>query len=85
MCESILTALSGEAALFVQSYECNSPVAPSDFDRFISGYRLIWGYRLLSRYRLTQTALYRDTTLVRPPYNGISPYSDRLMSGYRLI
>ena len=37
-----------EAALFIPSYECNSPVAGSDFDR------LIWGYRR------TQTALLGD-------------------------
>ena len=34
--------------------------------------------------RVTQTALYRDTALLRPPYIGIPPYSDRLISGYRL-
>ena len=38
----------------------------------------------MSGYRLTQTALYRDTALLRPPYTGIPPYSDRLISGYRL-
>ena len=45
----------------------------SDFDRQLSG------------YCLTQTALYRDSALLRPPYIGIPPYSDRLISGYRLI
>ena len=40
--QSSLTALLGEAALFVPGYECDSLliVAPSDFDRLISGYRL---------------------------------------------
>ena len=42
-----MTALLGEAALFIPGYECISPVAPSDFDHLISGYRLIWGYRLV--------------------------------------
>ena len=29
------------------------------------------------------TALYRDTAILRPPYRGIPPYSDRLLPGYR--
>ena len=37
--------LAGEAAQFAPGCECSSPVAPSDFDRLVSG------------YRLTQTAL----------------------------
>ena len=40
--------LIGEVALFIPGYECNSAVAPSDFDRLVSG------------YRLTQTALLRN-------------------------
>ena len=44
---SDMTALLGQAALLIPGYECYSPVAPSDFDRPISGYRLIWGYRLI--------------------------------------
>ena len=45
-----MTALWGEAALFIPGHECNSLliVAPSDFDRLIQG------------YRLTQTALSGD-------------------------
>ena len=48
VCPTNMTALSGEAALFVQGYECNSSIAPCDFDRVISG------------YGLTQTALFGD-------------------------
>ena len=71
-CESIATALLRKAALFFPGKGCNTPVAPSDFDRLLSG------------YSLTQTALYRDTDLLRPPYIGIPPYSDRPISAYRL-
>ena len=39
-----MTALLGEAAFFIPGYECNAPVAPSDFDRLISGYRLTSPY-----------------------------------------
>ena len=46
--ESKMTALLGEAALFVPGYERSSPVAPSDLDRLIEG------------YRLAQTALLED-------------------------
>ena len=56
--ESNVTALSGVAALFIPGYERNSPDAPSDFDRLISGYRLIWGYRI------TQTALLGHCTVL---------------------
>ena len=28
-------------------YEGNFPVALRDFDRLVSGYRIIWGYRLI--------------------------------------
>ena len=46
----MLTALwGGEAAIFISGYECNSPAAPSDFDRLISEYRLKQGYRLIGR------------------------------------
>ena len=41
--EGNITASSGEAALFVPGNQCNSPVAPGDNDRLVSGYRLIWG------------------------------------------
>ena len=40
MCQGNMTASLGGAALFIPRYECDSPVAPSDFDRLISGYRL---------------------------------------------
>ena len=56
-CQSNTTALLVEAAFFIPRYERNPPVAPSDYDRLVSGYRLISGYSL------TQTALYRDTTI----------------------
>ena len=46
----------GEAALFISRYECNSPVAPSDFDRRISG------------CRLTQTALSEDLYCISLSY-----------------
>ena len=39
--ESIMTALLGESALFVPGYGCPFPLAPSSFDRLVSGYRLI--------------------------------------------
>ena len=45
MCQSNMTALLGEAALFSPGYEWCSSVVPCDRDRLISG------------YRLTQTAL----------------------------
>ena len=38
--------LMGGIRLIYAGNECNSTVAPSDFDRLISGYRLIWGYCL---------------------------------------
>ena len=34
------TALSGKAALLIPGHECSPPVAPSDFDRLVQGYRL---------------------------------------------
>ena len=46
VCQSNVTALSREAALFIPGYELISPtpqVVPSDFDHLISGYRLIEG------------------------------------------
>ena len=38
--------------------------------------RLVWGYLP------TQTALYGDTSLLRPPCMGMPPYSDRLVWEY---
>ena len=35
-----MVALLGEAALFVTGYECDSSVAPSNYDRLMSRYRL---------------------------------------------
>ena len=32
--------LGREAALFLPGHECKSPIAPSDYDRVIPGYRL---------------------------------------------
>ena len=56
VCESNITASfffwGGGCALFSPGYERNSPVAPSDFDRHPSG------------YRLTRSALRSDTTLL---------------------
>ena len=75
MPEHIGPPCRGKPPFSPYSYPCcesRSPVAPSDFDGLISG------------YRLTQTAVYRDTALLRPIYIGIPPYSDRLISGYRL-
>ena len=45
VCRTNNTALLGEAALFSSGHECISPfaVAPSGFDRLISGYRLSGG------------------------------------------
>ena len=40
VCGSNMTALLREAAVFTPGYVCNSSVAPSDFDRLISGSRL---------------------------------------------
>ena len=40
VCQSNMTVLPGEAALFIPAYECNSPAAPSDVDRLISRYRV---------------------------------------------
>ena len=61
-----MTALLREAATFTPGYECNSPVAPSDFNR------------LISVHRITQTAIYWYTALLRPPYIGILSHSDHL-------
>ena len=36
VCQSNMTASSGEAALFIPSYECDSPVVPRDPDRLTS-------------------------------------------------
>ena len=36
-----MTALQGEATLFITRYECTSARAQRDFDRLISGSRLI--------------------------------------------
>ena len=43
VCQSDVTALCGEAALFIPGFESNSPVVPtsSDIDRLVSGYRII--------------------------------------------
>ena len=78
-----MTALSGEAALFIPGHECDFPVAPSGFDRLVSGYRLIymgiphyWGTPTVERIgseippscQAVLTALYRDTAFgVRAP------------------
>ena len=45
-----MPALWGEAASFVQGYEWNAPVVPSDSDRFTSGYRLIQTALMGGRY-----------------------------------
>ena len=42
VCQSNMTALSGEAVLFTPGYERYSPLEASDFDRLVSGYRLIY-------------------------------------------
>ena len=61
--------LLGEAVLLLPGYQCYPPMAPSDFDRLMSGYRLYWGYRLMGI----------------PPYMRIPPCDfDRLILGYRL-
>ena len=39
VCESNMTALWGEATLFIPHYECNSPVARSECDRLVSAHR----------------------------------------------
>ena len=68
-----MTALLEEAALFILGNECNSPAAPSDVDRLVSG------------YRTTQTASPGDGKRFRPPYVGIPHYSDRLIGGRQAI
>ena len=40
VCKSNTTALLGEAAVFFPGYQCDSPAAPSHFDRLMSGYRV---------------------------------------------
>ena len=47
VCQVNITVLLEEATLYIPGYECSSPVAPSEFDRFIWGYRLIGGPLLL--------------------------------------
>ena len=49
----IRVACRFNSTLFTPDYECNSPVAPSPFDRLVSGYRL---------------ALYWNTALLGDPY-----------------
>ena len=41
MCQSNMTALRRGTASLFPGYRCNSPVAPIDFDRLVSVYRLI--------------------------------------------
>ena len=67
--ESNMTALSGEAALFIPGYECHSSVAPGDFDRHISGNRLATSAIHHSRQTVL-TALYRNSAVFRPPFRG---------------
>lgn len=57
VCHSSVTALSGEAALFIDVHESNSPAVPSDLTasyRFLSGYseRFSTGGPLLPRLLL---------------------------------
>ena len=62
VCESNITALLREAASFIPGYECNSPVAPSDFNLLISG------------YRTTHTALLGNLYCCTvPPHRGRGP------------
>ena len=70
-----MTALLGDAALFIPADECSSPVTPSDFDRLTSGYRLISGDRL---ERVDFPAGASD---FRPPYIGTPPYSQAPLRG----
>ena len=53
-----MTALLGEAALFIPGSECSFPVAASDFDRLISGHRLIGGPLLYCEYSRTRKQYY---------------------------
>ena len=76
-CHSNMTSLLGEPALFsVRVYQCNCPVAPSDLDRLVSG------------YRLTQADLTGKAALFIPGHESNSPVVssgfDRLISGYAL-
>ena len=57
--EGNMTALSAEAVLFVPGNQCNSPVAPGDFDRLLSEYCLIWEYRLVGGPLLCTACVYR--------------------------
>lgn len=58
VCQSnVTTALLGGAALLDPGYECNSPVASTDFDRLISGYCPIHR-QPISVLRYSQTALW---------------------------
>ena len=44
VCQSnVMTALYRKAALAIPGYVCHSPVAPSGFDRLVSGYRFHMG------------------------------------------
>ena len=67
VCESNTTALFGEAALFVPRYERHSAVAPSDFDRLISGQRLtqptLLGTPYCMRKARPETSVYPNSLL----------------------
>ena len=41
--------IEGSRFFFSSGCECTYPVAPSDFDGLVPGYRLIWGYRLIGK------------------------------------
>ena len=76
MCQSNKTALLREVASFVPGYQCNSPVAPVDFDRLISEYRLISGYRLVAGPILYSYIIHGGVNLMLPALIGLSNTSD---------
>ena len=83
--QSNVTALLGEAALFIPGYECDSPVAPSDFDRLVSGYRLtqtalLWGPLLQLEDDVSLQSWNYSTNLQVTPY-----YQDFDVSGFRVV
>ena len=77
VCQSNMAALSEGAALFIRGYDSNSAVAPSGFDRLVSGYRLPlirprqWGVKGRSKpspYPAGEISLLRGAIVNRTKY-----------------
>ena len=74
---AILVFILGKTAVLTYSFQVMSAIPQKSRQAILTAL-----YR--DAALLTQTALYRDTALLRSYYIGIPPYSERLISGYRL-